>query len=283
MQIKDKIHHIRETQVILDKDLAKLYEVETRTLNQAVKRNRIKFPQDFMFQLTKKEVELMVSQFVIPSKSNLGGYSPFAFTEQGVAMLSGILKSKKAIEVNIYIMRAFIAMRKSITANSQMILKINHIDSKIIEHDNNFEKVFRAIEQKQITPDKGIFYDGQVFDAYKFIADIIRSANKSITLIDNYIDDTVLTLLQKRKEGVKVTIFTKEISKQLALDIEKYNTQNEPIEIKEFAKAHDRFIVIDQTTTYHLGASLKDAGKKWFAFSKFDSQGLEIIKKLESD
>jgi hypothetical protein len=156
------------------------------------------------------------------------------------------------------------------TENAVLFQRLDRMEFKKLETDQKFEQVFKALESRQPQPDKGIFYDGQVFDAWTFVSDIIRSANQSIILIDNYIDDTVFTLFGKRKPGVPVTFYTKTISKQLHLDAQKHNAQYEPIEVKQMAAAHDRFLIIDETELYHLGASLKDLGKKWFAFSKMD-------------
>ena len=279
--IKSKIYTIRGLQVMLDRDLAKLYNIETRTLKQAVNRNEKRFPSDFMFILTEKEIDILVSQNVIPSKKHLGGAFPYAFTEQGVANLSSILNSEKAIQINIQIMRAFIEMRRFIYKNAQIFQRLDHVEKKQIEYDKNFEKIFDALENREVMPQKGIFFDGQIFDAHKFFSDIIRTANNSIVLIDNYIDDSVLTLFSKRKENVKVIIFTKEISNELSLDLKKYNSQYPPIKIKEFQQSHDRFLIIDNKEVYHFGASLKDLGKKWFAFSKFDKEALAMLDKLE--
>jgi hypothetical protein len=272
---KNIIHTIRGVQVILDRDLAKLYEIETRALKQAVNRNKQRFPSDFMLILNENDVNLMVSQNVIPSKAYFGGALPFVFTEQGVAMLSSVLNSEKAIEINIQIIRAFIEMRKFLVLNAELFQRLDSVEKKQLEYDNKFEQVFKAIESK-ITPSKGIFFNGQVFDAYSFVSDLIRSAKKSIILIDNYVDDTVLTLFSKR--NINVTIYTKEISKKLKLDLEKYNSQYKPIKIKPFTNSHDRFMIIDNTI-YHFGASLKDLGKKWFAFSKLNSPN--ILQKLQ--
>jgi len=277
--IETKIYTIRNMQVMLDIDLAELYNVETRGLNQAVKRNSERFPVNFMFQLSEKELDNLKSQIVI---SSWGGrrHLPYVFTEQGVAMLSGVLKSDTAVRVSIQIMNAFVAMRKFISSNAQIFNRLDIVEKKQIEHDKKFDEVFDAIQSKDIKPEKGIFFDGQIFDSYRFVSDIIRSARKSIVLIDNYIDDSVLTLFSKRNENVDVVIFTKEISKQLLLDLTKYNSQYPAIEIKEFCKAHDRFLIIDGTELYHLGASLKDLGKKWFAFSKFDKDAFKLLDKL---
>jgi hypothetical protein len=278
--IQHRIFTLRNQQVMLDRDLAELYQVETRSLKQAVKRNIDRFPDDFMFELTENEIDFMVSQNVIPSKKHLGGAKPYAFTEQGVSMLSSVLKSKIAINVNIAIFRAFAKMRKFLLANAMIFQKFNYIEQKLLQHDVNFEKVFKAIESKDVKPKQGIFYDGQIFDAYVFVTDLIKSAKKSIVLIDNYIDETVLTLFSKNQK-IEVTIFTKTISKQLKLDVKKYNAQYKPVSIKHFNAAHDRFLIIDDDEIYHFGASLKDLGKKWFAFSKFDMKAVEILNKLK--
>ena len=283
--IKSKIHNIRRVQVMIDSDLAGLYEVETFNLNKAVKRNIERFPNDFMFQLTKAEYDSLIFQIGISKIKGRGGRRsfPYAFTEQGVATLSGVLKSKKAIEVNIQIMRAFVAMRKFISLNSQLFQRMDIIEKKQIESDKKIDQIFDIIQSKGIKPEKGIFFDGQIFDAYKFFSDIIRTANNSIVLIDNYIDDSVLTLFNKRKKDVKVTIFTKEISKQLSIDLKKYNSQYSPVEVREFKLSHDRFIIIDNKEVYHFGASLKDLGKKWFAFSKFDKETFTLLDKLKKE
>jgi len=277
--IKSKIYTIRGLQIMLDEDLAELYNVETKRLNEQVKRNSGRFPQEFMFQLTESEFEILKSQF---ATSSWGGRRklPLVFTEQGVAMLSAVLKSETAIKVSVKIISAFISMRKFLLTNLQLFQRIEKNEQKLLEHDTKFDRIFNLIEDRGVKPDKGIFFDGQIFDAYKFISDLIRTANNSIILIDNYIDDSVLTLLNKRNKEVKVTIFTKEISKQLLLDLTKYNSQYLPIEIKEFKQSHDRFLIIDNTQVYHFGASLKDLGKKWFAFSKFDKEAFKLLDKL---
>ena len=277
--IGTKIHTIRGNQVILDEDLAELYDVDTRVLNQAVKRNTERFPLHFMFRITDQEYNL-ISQFV--TSSSWGGRRklPFVFTEQGVAMLSGVLKSDTAIIISIQIINAFVAMRRFIASNADVFQRLDRVELKQVEHDANFDQLFDAIQSKFL-PEKGIFFDGQMFDAYKFVSDIVRTAESSIILIDNYIDDSVLTILNKRKTNVKAVIFTKEISKQLSLDLAKYNSQYPLIEVREFRQSHDRFLIVDNKEVYHFGASLKDLGKKWFAFSKFDKDALKILSKLE--
>jgi hypothetical protein len=282
--IQRKIYTIRGEQVMLDRDLAELYQVKAIRLREQVKRNAKRFPSDFMFQLIKDEVDFMVSQNAIPSKKHLGGYLPYVFTEQGVANLASVLNSDRAIEVNIQIMRAFVAMRKFIINNAQLFQRIDTVEKRQLKHemetDEKFEKVFNELQSNQLDPKQGIFFDGQIFDAHKFVSGLIRKAEKSILLIDNYIDDTVLDLFTKRKKNVAVTILTKKITKELALDLNKFNAQYPAVEIKEFSDSHDRFIIIDNEDVYHFGASLKDLGKKWFAFSKFDKSAFLILKKL---
>jgi len=286
--------------VITDSDLAALYGVEIRVLNQAVKRNMDRFPEEFMFQLTKAEFEELTapsdtakvagnglrSQFVT-SNTGRGGrrYLPYAFTEQGVAMLSAVLRSKTAVRVSVQIMKAFVEMRRFLQNNAQIFFRLDSVERRQLTFESetaqNFEKVFDALGQRTEPPKQGIFYDGQIYDAYTFVADLIRRARKSLVLIDNYVDDTVLTLLAKRKEEVSVTIYTKNISQGLALDLKKHNEQYPPITIVEFKDAHDRFLIVDEKETYHLGASLKDLGKKWFAFSKLDRGAMEMLNKLK--
>ncbi|NOQ37858.1 ORF6N domain-containing protein [archaeon] len=264
--LKNKIYTIRGVQVILDRDLAELYSIETRALKQAVNRNKKRFPLDFMFILTENEVDIMVSQNVIPSRRHLGGAFPYVFTEQGIANLSSVLNSDKAIEINIQIMRAFVSMRKFISKNAEIFRRLDTVERKQLEcqikTDKNFEKVFEAIEDKEFVKKQGIFFDGQIFDAYNFVSDLIRSAKESIVLIDNFVDDSVLTLFLKRKDDVRVVIYTKTITKQLRLDLMKHNSQYPAVAIKEFKKSHDRFMIIDDKDAYHIGASLKDLGKK---------------------
>jgi len=284
-QIKQCIYIIRNLPVMLDKDLAELYEVKPIRLREQMKRNIKRFPPDFMFQVTNEEVEFLLSQNAIPSKKQLGGHLPYVFTEQGVANLASILTSGRAIEVNIQIMRAFVSMRRLVTGNAIIINRMDRIETEIqdnkIETKKNFELVFKAIEEKDITPGQGIFFDGQTFDAYTFVSDIARSAKKSITLIDNYIDDTVLTLFSKRRKGIPLTILTKNRSKRLTLDVKKYNEQYPPVILKEFQLSHDRFLILDEKIVYHFGASLKDLGSKWFAFSKMDINAIQLLGKLK--
>ncbi len=280
-QIKNKIFTIRGVQVMLDRDLAELYNVETRVLKQSVKRNINRFPPDFLFKISEKEIELLVSQSVIPSKKYFGGSIPFAFTEQGVAMLASILKSSFAVKINIMIMRTFIQMRKTISNNMLIYQRMDKIEQKLLITDSKLEKVFQELESKDINPKQGIFYNGQIFDAYIFVSKLIKKAKKSIILIDNYIDDTVLTLLTKRSDNCTAIIYTKKITDEVKLDLKKHNSQYSKITIKELNISHDRFLILDKKEIYHIGSSLKDLGSKIFAFSKMEKENLKILDKLK--
>ena len=310
--IENLIQVIRGKQVILDRDLARLYRVETGRLNEQVKRNIERFPADFMFQLSKEEAESLKSQFATlndePEKltsqfaissdekilksqiaiSSWGGTRklPYAFTENGIAMLSSVLRSPIAIATNIQIMRAFTAMRRFIAANAQVFQRlevIEHTQLSLAAHqeeaDKKFEEIFRRLDDGSVTQKQGIFYDGQIFDAYVFITERVREAKKRIALIDNYIDETVFTILDKRPKGVKAKVYTKNLTPQLALDLEKHNAQYAPIEVEPFDRSHDRFLCIDDTV-YHIGASLKDLGKKWFAFAKMELPTDDLLIKI---
>ena len=346
--IENKIFTIRGVQVMLDKDLAELYEVETKRINEQVKRNIERFPEEFCFQLTKEEVEILrsqiatlntensflrsqnetskseiptlksqyatsrsqivtlnkedsflKSQIVTSKKENRGGnrYLPYAFTEQGVAMLASILKSETAVKVSIQIMNAFVQMRHFISANGSLFARLDTVEKKQIEteeklnrnllrieekldiNEKNFEKVFDALEAADL-PKQGVFCDGQIFDSYKFVSDLIRKAKTSIVLVDNYVDDTVFLMLDKRKTGVSATIYTQSISKQLTLDLQKHNAQYAPIDVRLIKNFHDRFLFLDEKTIYHIGASVKDLGKKVFGFSKLGLDAKQIMNML---
>ena len=256
---------------MLDRDLAMLYGVETKRLNEQVRRNIERFPEDFMFQLNNNELNNWKSQIATSNSVTMGlRKRPYAFTENGVAMLSSVLRSPKANEVNIQIMRAFTTMRRFLVTNAQVFQRLNSLEHHQIETDKRVDDVFRRLEAGQ-QPQQGIFFDGQVFDAYHFVCDLVRTAKNSIVLFDNYIDDSVLSMLDKRNDNVSATIYTKNIAPQLTLDIQRHNAQYDPIDIFELNKVHDRFLCIDDTV-YHIGASLKDLGKKWFAFAKMEIQ-----------
>jgi len=272
--LQDYIYTIRDKQVMLDRDLALLYQVETKVLNQAVKRNIDRFPQDFRFQLTNEEKNELVTNCDRFKNLKHSSSNPYAFTEQGISMLSAVLKSKIAIEVSIKIIRAFVQMRKVLLSNASIFQRLENVEQKLLTHDKDFEKIFKALENKHKIPTQGIFYDGQIWDAYELINSLLKSAKKEVILIDNYIDDSVLTIFSKYQK-LNFTIITKSISKQLKLDIEKYNSQYNNLIIKTSNRYHDRFLLLDDEV-YHLGASLKDLGKKVFGFSKMDKSLLKV-------
>ena len=279
VRIESLIHIIREQQVMLDSDLARLYGVETKVLNQAVKRNIQRFPEDFMFQLTKEEC--LRSQIVTlnESRGHHLKYMPHVFTENGVAMLSSVLRSDKAIEVNINIMRAFSTMRNFLMNNAAIFQRMDQLEMKQLKTDEKVDAILDKLGDYD-KPKEGVFFNGQIFDAYALVADLIRKANKRIVVIDNYIDDSVLVQLSKRKQGVTVDIYDGQISKQLRLDVEKHNEQYPGVTLHKYTKAHDRFLIIDEEV-YHIGASLKDLGKKLFAFSKMEVMtGTEMLDNL---
>ena len=284
--IENLILDIRGQQVMLDRDLANLYGVDTKVLNQAVKRNIERFPVRFRFQLSDLERDKLVTNCDRLQMLKHSNVNPFVFTEQGVAMLSTVLRSKTAINVSIQIMDAFTAMRQFIASNAQIFQRLDVMEQNqlaIVAHqtetDHKLEEVFRRLDSGNVQPHQGIFYDGQIFDAYTFINDRIREATTRIILIDNYIDDSVLTILSKRADKVAATIYTKKPSTQLQLDIQKHNAQYPPISVIEFDRSHDRFLCIDETV-YHLGASIKDLGKKWFAFNRMEMLTTELLQKM---
>lgn len=280
--IQNKIFNIRGLQVMLDSDLAELYLTETKFINRAVKRNPKRFPEDFMFQLSEKEWGNLKYQFGTSSVHGGRRTLPYVFTEQGVAMLSAVLNTERAITASVQIMQAFIAMRQFLIDNASVFQRLNQMELKQLKTDEKLEQIFNALEAGKPQTDKGIFFDGQVFDAYSFTSSLIKNAQKEIILIDNYIDESTLTHLSKKAAHVKVVLYTKNINKQLKLDLQKANEQyHNSFTAHPLNTSHDRFLIIDQKELYHLGASLKDLGKKWFAFSKMDHLTPNILNQLK--
>lgn len=285
--IRNLIYTIRAKQVMLDSDVARLYHYETKKINQTVKRNIERFPEKFCFQLSESEMENLRSQFVTSSleNENYGGrrYLPYVFTEQGIAMLSGLLRNDIAIKVSINIMDAFVEMRKFILNNGQIFERLTTIEYKMLEHDKKFDEVFDELQRNKNEEFKQqVFFNGQIYDAYSLIIDIIKTAQKKILVIDNYIDDTILKMLTKKNKNVEVVILTSEKSNITKLDIQKFNKEYSSLKVAKTNKFHDRFMIIDNKELYHIGASLKDAGKKCFAISKIeDMEYLEKISKMD--
>ena len=285
-KIENAIYTIRGQQVLVDRDLAMLYQVETKVLNQAVKRNIERFPERFRFQLTKEEtIELVTNcdRFKLLKHSSV---CPYVFTEQGVAMLSTVLRSATAVETSIKIMDAFVAMRHFVSFNAQLFQRLETIEYHQLEMkrrqeqtENRIDEIFDKINKSDM-PQQGVFYDGQIYDAYTFVAGLVRIAECRIILIDNYVDDTVLTLLNKRNSNVAAYIYTDRISRNLQLDIDRHNSQYSPIMVGIYRMAHDRFLIIDDKV-YHIGASIKDLCKKLFGFSLMQElTATELLTKI---
>lgn len=268
MPIENRILTLRGKQIMIDRDLAELYGVDTKRLNEQVKRNIERFPDHFRFQLSHQEKEELVANCDRFNSLKHSSVKPFAFTEQGVAMLSAVLKSETAIHTSIRIIDAFVAMRNFLMNNASIFQRIERIELKQLKTDEKVDAIFDKLNNRK-EPAQGIFFDGQIFDAYAFVADLIRNAGQRIAVIDNYVDDSVLVQLSKRKAGVTVDIYTGQPTRQLRQDIERHNAQYPGVTLHRYSKAHDRFLIIDETV-YHIGASLKDLGKKLFAFSKMD-------------
>jgi len=273
--IKQKIFVIRGKQVMLDSEVAKLYHYKTKALNLAVKRNIARFPEEFCFQLTEKEFESLRFQFETLKIQNGRGqhkkYLPYVFTEQGIAMLAGILRSEIAVKVSINIIKAFIEMRKFLLMNGQVFERLTNIEYQLLEHDKKIDEVFNQLDMKENIKQR-IFFDGQIWDSYNLIVSIIKMAESKILIIDNYIDDTILEMLSKKKKGVEVVILTSNNSNILKLDVHKFNKEYPTLKIAKTNKFHDRFIILDNKELYHCGASLKDLGKKCFAISKIEDK-----------
>jgi hypothetical protein len=288
-KVESLIRVIRGKQVMLDRDLAGLYGVETKYLNRQVKRNIERFPDDFMFQLTKEECLRCQIGTLNEGRGKHLKYMPYVFTEQGVAMLSSVLRSKIAIEVNIRIMRAFVSMRHFMASNTAIFQRLETIEYHQLEMqkqqdvaNDRIDEVFRRLDEGNVQQKQGIFFDNQIYDAYSFVSELVKSAKQHIILIDNYVDESTLTLLDKRGADVSAVIYTQQISRQFQLDIDRHNSQYPPIEVLVFRRSHDRFLCIDDTV-YHVGASIKDLGKKWFAFSKMeDFMPDELIGRINS-
>ena len=284
-EIKNLIYTIRGKQIMLDSDVAMLYHYETKNVNKAVKRNIDRFPEEFCFQLTENEFETLRFQ-IGTSKQNLkindelrGGrrYLPYVFTEQGIAMLAGVLKNDIAIKVSINIIKSFIEMRKFISLNGQVFERLTNMEYKLLEHDKKFDEVFDQLQLEENIKQR-IFFEGKIYDAYSLIVDIIKKANKKILIIDNYVDDSIFKMLTKKKSNIEVIILTSNKSNIQNIDIQKFNKEYTFLKVTRTNKFHDRFIIIDNKEMYHLGASIKDLGKKCFGINKIED--VKIIEKI---
>ena len=282
--ITNLIYTIRGKQVMLDSDLASLYQVTTKRLNEQVSRNKNRFPAEFMFRLTKEEYENLRSQFATSSEDYAHGgrrYMPYAFTEQGIAMLSAVLKSDIAVEVSIRIMNSFVEMRKFLFSNQQLFSRLDRVELKQLETDKKLEEVFNYIASNTEVKQK-IFFDGQIYDAFSFIADLIGKAQSKLILIDNYVDVNTLNILCKKNSGVDVLIATAGKGSLTTKDINKFNAQYPKLRVKKTVDFHDRFLIIDDKEGYFIGASIKDAGKKSFAITRIEDEKMiqDLINKV---
>lgn len=290
IDIRSQIHIVRGKQVMLDSDLAMLYKVETGALNRAVKRNKKRFPEDFCFQLSEEEFlrcQNGISKDDDPDGRGGRRYMPYAFTEQGISMLSAILRSDVAINVSIGIMRAFVEMRKFLATNSLILNRVEELEVKQLEYqkstDERFDRVFQYIEDHAESEQK-IFFDGQIYDAFSLVTTIIQKAKSDILLIDGYVDVNTLNILAKKNSGVDVTIFTYASAPLTKKDVENFNAQYPTLTVKKTQVFHDRFIILDGKTVYHIGASIKDAGKKCFGISLINDSSivLDILNRLKT-
>ena len=291
-KIKNLIYNIRGKQVMLDSDVAMLYHYKTKRINETVQRNKERFPGNFCFQLTELETEnlnkdINWSQFATSSRKENSKhrgkvYLPYAFTEQGIAMLSGLLKNEVAVQVSINIMNAFVEMRKFIVNNGQIFSRLTNVEYKLLEHDKKFDEVFNELQKNEENKfQQQIFYNGQIYDAYSLIVDIIKSAKNKIVIIDNYVDDSILKMLSKKENNVEVVILTSSNTPISKLDVTKFNKQYPTLKVATTNNFHDRFILIDGTELYHCGASLKDLGKKCFAINKIeDSKFIKFVEQI---
>lgn len=287
-EIKKLIYTIRGKQVMIDNDVARLYHYTTKNINKAVKRNIERFPEEFCFQLTENEFQTLRFQIGTSKQSseinnNLRGgrrYLPYVFTEQGIAMLAGVLKNDIAVKVSLNIINSFIELRKFIASNGQVFERLTNMEYKLLEHDKKFDIVFDQLQKEENIKQK-IFFEGQIYDAYSLIIDIIKKANRKITIIDNYIDDSILKMLAKKNKNVEVTILTSIKSNIQTIDIQKFNKEYPTLKVARTDKFHDRFVLLDNKEMYHLGASIKDLGKKCFAISKVENEEMiNLIKRV---
>lgn len=278
--IKNLIYTIRGMQVMLDSDVANLFKYTTKNINKSVKNNAEKFPEYYCFQLTTKEYNFLITRRYNITKigrSNNRKYLPNVFTEYGITMLAALLKSEVAVNISIKIVNIFMQMRKNFSENNQVFERLTSLEYKLLEQEKKINNILGELKFEENIKQK-IFFKGQIYDAYSIIIDIIKSANKKILIIDNYIDDNVLKMLSKKKKDVEVTILTSIKSNIEKLDIKKFNKEYPILKLEKTNKFHDRFIIVDNKEMYHLGASIKDLGKKCFGINKIED--VKIVEKI---
>lgn len=289
-KIQNMVYVVRGQQVMLDSDLAMLYQVETKRLNEAVKRNVERFPIEFRFQLNENEYDVLRSQFATSKEEGQGKggrrYLPYVFTEQGIAMLSAVLKSDVAVKVSISIMNAFVTMRKVMMNHAFLLERVKGIELRQMEYEHGVdEKLAQLFDyftvQQEIS--QRVFFNGQIYDAFSIFVELVKKADNRIVLVDNYVDIDTLNIISKKKNGVCVCIYTKKKSALTERDVEKFNKQYPKLELKYTGVFHDRFLILDDTEIYHIGASLKDAGKKCFAISLLHDKKIcgDVLQRLK--
>lgn len=278
--IKDLIYTIRGMQVMLDSDVANLFKYTTKNINKSVKNNAERFSEYYCFQLTTKEYNSLMTRrynIIKIGRSNNRKYLPYVFTEYGITMLAALLKSEVAVNISIKIVNTFMQMRKNFSENNQVFERLTSLEYKLLEQEKKINNILGELKFEENIKQK-IFFKGQIYDAYSIIIDIIKSANKKILIIDNYIDDNVLKMLSKKKKDVEVTILTSIKSNIEKLDIKKFNKEYPILKLEKTNKFHDRFIIVDNKEMYHLGASIKDLGKKCFGINKIED--IKIVEKI---
>lgn len=274
--IRELIYTVRGVQVMLDSDLAGLYQVETKRINEAVRRNAPRFPEEFCFRLTQEEHRVLRSQIATSNESaGRGGrrYPPYAFTEQGVAMLSAVLRSDVAVEVSVQIMKSFVEMRRFVAGNAALFERVRDVELRQLDYqrttDERFERVFDFMEAREAPPQK-VFFDGQVYDAFELLTSLVRGARERIVLVDGYVDAATLNVLAKKRGGVEVELWTRPGGRLTRLDVDAFNAQYPRLSVRRTAAFHDRFLILDGAECYLVGASVKDAGKKSFAVARIE-------------
>ena len=272
-EIQSMIYTFRGRQVMIDRDLAYLYNVETKALNQAVKRNISRFPESFRFQISDDEKDELVTNCDRFETLKHSSSNPYVYTEQGIAMLSAVLRSDVAVEVSVKIMNSFVEMRKFLLSNREMFARLDRVELKQLETDKKLEEVFDYIATTKEVKQK-IFFNGQIYDAFSLMVEIVEKAEKELILIDNYVDVNTLNILSKKKDGVNVLIVTSGNGNLTEKDIAKFNSQYPKLTVKISKDFHDRFLIIDRKEVYHIGASIKDAGKKSFGITKLEVEDL---------
>ena len=280
-EIEEKIFTFRGVQVMIDKDLADVYGVKTKALNQAVKRNIERFPERYRFQLSDNELDELVTKCDRLVTLKHSSSNPFVFTEQGVSMLASILKSDTAIQTGIKIIDAFVAMRHFMLSNAKLFVEIDNLkqhqietDVHLLENDKKIDQILTLLDKNKDEDKQWLFFDGQIYDAFSFMVSIVKKAKKDIILIDNYVNVETLDILSKKKEKINVQIITSKKTKLTQYDIDKFNAQYPTLTLNYIDKFHDRFFIIDHSTAYHIGASIKDAGKKCFGVNMINDEWL---------